>query len=79
MPKQFSELASQELSYRIPMRVSAVRYLFDGVYGSTVYPICPQCNSTMERDYQKYCDRCGQALDWNHYPHTLIIFANTDS
>ena len=79
MPKPSHDLASQELSYRVPMRVSAVRYLFDGVYGPTTYPICPQCKSTMDRDYQKYCDRCGQALDWKHYSHALIVFPDTDS
>ena len=25
---------------------------------------CPNCKVTMEREYQRYCDRCGQRLKW---------------
>lgn len=25
---------------------------------------CPHCKTTMEREYQQYCDRCGQKLKW---------------
>lgn len=57
------------LSYRLPMRVrEAVCY-----HPDAVYPLCPRCNIPLEREYQNYCDRCGQALDWNHYDHVLVI------
>ena len=28
------------------------------------YFLCPRCDITMEREYQSYCDRCGQRLGW---------------
>lgn len=31
--------------------------------GNTFW-ICPNCKSSFEREYQKYCDRCGQKLKW---------------
>ncbi len=27
----------------------------------------------MERDYQIYCDRCGQRLDWNNFSKAAIL------
>ena len=65
-------------SYRVPMAVSAFRYIYDTVYGPTTYPVCPRCKCTLERDYQQYCDRCGQALDWEGSRHTLILLSNSD-
>ena len=37
------------------------------------YPICPACKITLEREYQCYCDRCGQCLNWNRYDKAVII------
>ena len=55
---------TEELSYREPMLVSYLQETpFRGGY--TTYPICPRCESSMEREYVSYCDRCGQALDWS--------------
>lgn len=56
-------------SYRIPMNVSEV-YMFRN--GSS-YSVCPRCKHTMEREYQSYCDRCGQALNWEDFEKSLII------
>ena len=30
----------------------------------SVFPLCPQCGIPLEREYQGFCDRCGQKLDW---------------
>lgn len=30
-------------------------------------PVCPNCTITLEREYQSYCDRCGQKLAWHKY------------
>ena len=57
----------QELSYRIPMPVTEVR-CFDSASGRLCFPVCPHCGQTMEREYQSYCDRCGQCLDWERFP-----------
>ena len=57
----------QELSYRIPMPVTEVR-CFDSASGRLCFPACPHCGQTMEREFQSYCDRCGQCLDWERFP-----------
>ena len=38
----------------------------------SVFPLCPQCGIPLEREYQGFCDRCGQKLDWTGYRHALI-------
>jgi len=59
-----------ELSFRRPMKVTQVRmFQFDGAY-----PVCPQCSITLEREYQRFCDRCGQRLDWKHYGRARVIY-----
>lgn len=57
----------QENSYRIPMPVTEVRR-FQGASGFIAFPVCPHCGQTMEREFQSYCDRCGQCLDWERFP-----------
>ena len=52
-----------------PMRVRQVLRLPSGY----TYPICPACRITLEREYQSYCDRCGQCLNWNQYEKAMII------
>lgn len=52
------------LSYRVPSRITHCRK-----YGRRdIYPICPRCDMSIDREYQLYCDRCGQKLDWSSYP-----------
>ncbi len=36
------------------------------------YPVCPNCGITMEREYQHFCDRCGQKLAWNDFANNHI-------
>ena len=33
----------------------------------TGYPICPNCGYAMEREFQKYCEQCGQLLSWHRF------------
>ena len=33
--------------------------------GDSYFPVCPNCNCTLEREFQSYCDRCGQRLSWS--------------
>ena len=42
-------------TYRWPMRVKEVYSFKWGVE----FPQCPRCGTTMEREYQLFCDRCG--------------------
>lgn len=52
-----------------PMRVRHVLRLPSGY----TYPICPACRITLEREYQSYCDRCGQYLNWDQFDKAMII------
>ena len=42
-------------TYRWPMRVTEVCVYKWGA----AYPKCPRCKTTFEREYQRFCDRCG--------------------
>jgi len=60
--------AEEAVAYRIPLRVTErVRYK-DG----SVWPCCPRCIIPLEREYQAFCDRCGQALDWRGLRYTIV-------
>lgn len=63
-------LTGQEaLTYRRSMPVrEAVRYRCGGAF-----PVCPRCGYAMEREYQGFCDRCGQKLNWRSYAHARIV------
>ena len=62
----------QEISFREPMPVTHIRW-FRYSDGLTAFPICPRCMTPIERDYQSYCDHCGQYLDWDNYSKATII------
>lgn len=72
----------REMAFREPMPVTHIR-CFHFFHGLTGFPVCPQCGRTLEREYQPYCDRCGQCLDWkrflqsNDYPASEIILTAT--
>lgn len=61
--------AQAALDFRRPMQVrKAVRYRSGGVF-----PLCPRCGAALEREYQGFCDRCGQKLGWRKYNQTLVV------
>jgi len=53
----------EELTYRRSMPVKEFLIYSD----DNAYPICPKCGSSMDREYQSFCDRCGQKLDWDNF------------
>ena len=57
------------VSYRLPLPVTKVLQLTNG----TSYPVCPRCQSTMDREYMNFCDRCGQKLLWD-----IVEFADVN-
>ena len=57
------------LSYREPLRVTEILLLPNG----DCFSICPRCKVTLERDYQSYCDRCGQCLDWDDFDNAEVV------
>lgn len=61
------------LLFRAPMRISAVRR-YSACPQLSTYPLCPRCNLPMEREYQHFCDHCGQALSWKGFSHATVIF-----
>lgn len=42
---------------------------FDG--SLTAFCLCPQCGASLEREYQAFCDSCGQKLNWDRYPEQI--------
>ena len=61
-----------DLLYREPMAVTQIRsyHYYSGLTG---YPIFLRCGKTMEREYQRYCDRCGQCLDWSSFDQAVVL------
>ena len=38
------------------------------------YYVCPRCKITLEREFMRYCDRCGQHLGWKEYKKAKVIY-----
>lgn len=50
-------------TFRMPKPVTKVRVFSD----RNMYAVCPRCDISMEYEYQLYCNRCGQHLEWSKY------------
>lgn len=48
-------------SYRIPKKVKKIRVHPDNCF----FGVCPRCNKSIDREYQDFCNCCGQMLDWS--------------
>ena len=57
--KEFRNVPAEE--FRKPMLIKTFRHYSSG----NEYPDCPRCGAAIERDYQRFCDNCGQRLKWN--------------
>lgn len=61
---------THELAFRVPMLVTQARlFRSDGIY-----PVCPQCRISMDREYQNFCCFCGQRLEWKGYKNAEVIY-----
>ena len=58
------------ISYRTPMEVTQILKLKSG----NLYPVCPRCKITVDREYMKFCDRCGQRLGWAEIKDAIIVY-----
>ncbi|MBE7031100.1 MAG: hypothetical protein E7409_06700 [Ruminococcaceae bacterium] len=58
------EEIEKSLSYRIMMEVEEIVVY---TMQDAAFPVCPRCGCSFEREYQAYCDRCGQALGWENF------------
>ena len=56
--------------YRVPMEVTKILKLKSG----NLYPVCPRCKITVDREYMKFCDRCGQRLGWAEIKDAIIVY-----
>lgn len=61
---------SEAESYRMPMPVTEVLFVHPHYHSS----VCPRCRITLAREYQTYCDRCGQRLDWGELNNAKLIY-----
>lgn len=61
----------EAIAYRIALAVTQIFSTSDGEY----FPICPRCQKTLEREYQAYCDRCGQKLSWRRFSRAKVVKA----
>ena len=57
-------------TYRLPRTATAVRIYRD----KNIFSVCPRCDVCIEREYQWYCHRCGQYLDWSKLEDAEEIF-----
>lgn len=42
------------------------------------FPRYPRCGTTMEREYQCFCDRCGQRLNWSGFNECEMKYMGWD-
>lgn len=61
----------KDLPFRTPMPVTEIAVLGSEPKASS-FPVCPRCGITLEREFQSYCDRCGQCLSWLSLNHASI-------
>ncbi len=60
--------------YRSPLQIAQVR-IFQNRHA---YYVCPRCDSSLDREYMAYCDRCGQCLNWRKRKKALPIYIRRD-
>lgn len=71
-PNRLLCVAPDELSFRFPMPVTAIR-LFPSTAGSPSFPICPRCGRELGYQYPSYCSHCGQCLSWALFKNASIV------
>lgn len=69
--KRHNITPEEALTYRTPLFVTRIFCTDDDEY----FPICPRCNKTLEREYQAFCDRCGQKLSWRRFSRAKVVRA----
>ena len=60
---------AEAVKYQFALITEAVVY-----YDRSAYFRCPNCKATLERDFQLYCDRCGQKLTWPSFQKVKYIY-----
>ena len=62
------ETVEEMIAYRQPLLIEECIEIANG----DTYPLCPKCQCTLNREYQAYCDRCGQKLSWRRFYRVKI-------
>lgn len=68
-----SAAVREALSFREPRRVEKIIRLSNGF----CFPVCPRCQVSFEREYSRFCDRCGQKLSWIGFGKAKVISIDT--
>ena len=61
-------------TYRWPWKVKIV---CSSRWGAE-FPKCPRCGTTMEREYQLFCNHCGQRLNWSGFGECEVKYIGWD-
>ena len=69
--KQRKDVSVSSEEYRTPLQVNKVIQLKNG----DTYPVCPRCNCSLDREYMRFCDRCGQHLQWRYRHDAQIVYS----
>lgn len=66
----------EELSYRVTSQVRHYRRQPSFHCSCSTFPVCPRCRCNLEREYQSFCDRCGQKLGWDYFRYATLMLEN---
>ena len=61
------------MSYRTAKIVATYRIFPDHRFGVQTFALCPTCNGDVDRDYQAFCDGCGQKLKWISFRKMVAV------
>lgn len=65
--------SDEELSYRIAVQVMHYRRHLSYNVSYAIFPVCPRCRCNLDREYQSFCDRCGQKLSWDFFHYATLM------
>lgn len=65
-----ANLPVDAISYRVPLEVTQIIKISDKL----CFPVCPRCKVSIEREYMRFCDRCGQRLGWSKIEVAIIVY-----
>ena len=65
--------AGEEFSFRFPRQVIHYRQHPSCNPSFATFPVCPRCHCNLEREYQSFCDRCGQKLGWDCFHYATLM------
>lgn len=66
----------EELSYRVTSQVRHYRQQPSLNCSFSTFPVCPRCHCNLKREYQFFCDHCGQKLGWDYFRYATLMPEN---